>query len=911
MLRPTTDRTRTRARHRRARGAFLRLEVLALVVVAICLAVLSSSSTPARADLELTSGGDSLALLNDKEGAAAVLSLGEMRPGDSVTDTVTLGNTGTVPGDLSLSTSNLLDTPGAGGGALSGKLDLVIRDVTNTGSPLTVFSGKIGALTPFALGTLAAGASRVYEFRVSFPDAGAGAENAFQGSAVSIQFDWTAVNNDADTDPPETTITAGPTSLSAGRDATFAFSSDESGSTFECSLDGSPFAACSSPAVYTGLGDGEHTFDVRATDSSANTEATPAGASWTIDATAPNVSLADPGSPLRGATVTLNATGTDTGGSGVLNVKIQRAPTGGSTWTDICTDNSSPYSCTWNATLVTDGGYDLRAQATDNAGNTAYSTLQTVTVDNTAPALVSSTPADGELVAVAGSLTLVADENLAAVDATIDGLAAPAPLVAGATVTFASTFDDGPHTLAGELEDLAGNRTPVLIHFTVWNLAAADYPWVEKNSFATLSMTLPATNGDAGISVPAGAWSGAPAGDWLVVRIDPRVPTSVGGGFQIASEIYDVTAYWALAETRVHSFDKPLNLTIDAAGIVVPATFESGAWRAIAPIPSGQTLPSGWQDGFYRSGSEVHILTKHLSSFSLLKDVQSPTKPSSFSGSRANGRLMLKWKSATDNGVVSAYLVYANGKVVRTLGASARSVDMGPFKSSDSRSFQVAARDSAGNVGTKTRTLVIVPSVANLPVSQAKTRLAGRGLRAGAVRYAYSATIGAGRVISSRSGLAFKGAAIGLTVSRGPSARYSSAIPTGTSGGTGSGGTSYGGGSYGGTPTPSPSPAAGPFDSGSDSGSLAPSEPGDSGGVGEVEPQSYTPADDETTSPLRRLLGLLLLGGAFVTAGAVALRARRLPRPPQSGETVEPLLFWDDRLVHAVTTSVRRFTGRF
>jgi hypothetical protein len=82
--------------------------------------------------------------------------------------------------------------------------------------------------------------------------------------------------------------------------------------------------------------------------------------------------------------------------------------------------------------------------------------------------------------------------------------------------------------------------------------------------------------------------------------------------------------------------------------------------------------------------------------------------------------------------------------------------------------------------------------------------------------------------------------------------------------------------------------------------------------VGEVEPQSYTPADDDTTSPLRRLLGLALLGGAFVTAGAVALRARRprLPRPAESGEPVEPLLFWDDRLVDAVTTSVRRFTGR-
>ena len=903
MLRPTTDRTRPRARHRWARGAFLRLEVLALVVVAICLVVLSSSSTPARADLELTSGpGDSLTLSNDREGAA-ILSLGGMRPGDSVADTLTLGNTGTVPGDLSLSTSNLLDTPGAGGGALSSALDLAIQDVTNVGSPVMVYSGKIDALTTVTLGTLAAGASRVYEFRVSFPDAGAGAENAFQGSAVSVEFDWTAVNNDADTDPPETTITSGPASLSASRDASFAFTSDESGSTFECSLDGSPFAACSSPAAYTGLGDGGHTFDVRATDSSANTDATPAGASWTIDATAPNVSLADPGSPLRG-TVSLSPSANDGAGSGVATLIVQGSPAGAGTWTTIGTS--------WNTRSVADDRYDLRARATDNAGNPGNSSLRTLIVDNTAPALVSSTPADGELVAVADSLTLVADENLAAVDATIDGLAAPAPLVAGATVTFASTFDDGPHTLAGELEDLAGNRTPVLIHFTVWNLAAADYPWVEKNSFATLPMTLPATNGDAEISVPAGAWSGAPTGDWLVVRVDPRPAATVSGGFETAGDSYDVTAYWALDGSGVHTFTKALDLTIDGAGTVVPATFESGAWRAIAPIPSGQTLPSSWQDGFYRSASEVHILTKHLSSFSLLKDVQSPTKPSSFSGSRANGHLVLKWKAATDNGVVSAYLVYANGKVVRTLGASARSVDMGPFKSSDSRSLQVAARDSAGNVGAKTRTLVIVPSVANLLVSQAKTRLAGRGLRAGSVNYAYSATVRAGRVISSRSGVVFKGAAIGLTVSRGPSARYSSAIPTGTSGGRGSGGTSYGGGGYVGTPTPSPFPAgSGPLETGSGGGSLAPSESGDSGGVGEVEPQSYTPADDDTTSPLRRLLGLALLGGAFVTAGAFALRARRLPRPPQSGETVEPLLFWDDRLVHAVTTSVRRFTGRF
>ena len=290
------------------RQLFRRLEVLAVVVVAICLAVLSGGQQPSRAQLQLASGpGGSLTLSNDKEGAA-VLSLGGMRPGDSVTDTVTLGNTGTLDGDLSLATSNLVDTPGSGGGMLSGELDLRIRDVTVPASPVVVYQGKIDALTPVALGTLTAGAARVYEFRVFFPDAGPGAENAYQGSAVSVQFDWSAFNGGPDVDPPETTITSGPAALSASPDATFAFTADESGSTFECSLDGGAFGACTSPASYSGLADGPHAFDVRATDASTNTDPTPDKASWTIDATAPNVSLADPGSPLHG-TVTLDPFG--------------------------------------------------------------------------------------------------------------------------------------------------------------------------------------------------------------------------------------------------------------------------------------------------------------------------------------------------------------------------------------------------------------------------------------------------------------------------------------------------------------------------------------------------------------------------------------------------------------------------
>ena len=82
----------------------------------------------------------------------------------------------------------------------------------------------------------------------------------------------------SDTTPPETTIASGPSegSTVTSSNVSFAFSSSESGSSFECSLDGSAFGSCSSPKSYSNLTDGSHTFSVRATDAARNTDATPA-----------------------------------------------------------------------------------------------------------------------------------------------------------------------------------------------------------------------------------------------------------------------------------------------------------------------------------------------------------------------------------------------------------------------------------------------------------------------------------------------------------------------------------------------------------------------------------------------------------------------------------------------------------
>jgi hypothetical protein len=97
---------------------------------------------------------------------------------------------------------------------------------------------------------------------------------------------WVIDTVPPDTDPPETTIDTHPTDPSNSADASFTFSADEPG-TFECQLDGLGWAACTSPKDYTGLADGSHTFEVRATDAALNTDPTPASFTWLIDTAPP------------------------------------------------------------------------------------------------------------------------------------------------------------------------------------------------------------------------------------------------------------------------------------------------------------------------------------------------------------------------------------------------------------------------------------------------------------------------------------------------------------------------------------------------------------------------------------------------------------------------------------------------
>lgn len=172
---------------------------------------------------------------------------------------------------------------------------------------------------------------------------------------VSLDAPKTVTATFLETIPPETTITSGPATRTNDSSAHFAFSSNEAGSTFACSLDGGPFEACTQPKSYFSLNEGPHEFQVRATDGSGNTDATPAVRTWTVDLTPPDTAL------------TSGPSGINTSSDASFAFSSTESPATFSCSLD--GGEFTPCSSTKTYTGLPDGNHVFRVRAVDQAGN--------------------------------------------------------------------------------------------------------------------------------------------------------------------------------------------------------------------------------------------------------------------------------------------------------------------------------------------------------------------------------------------------------------------------------------------------------------------------------------------------------------------------------------------------------------
>ncbi|MDN4173645.1 Ig-like domain-containing protein [Nocardioides sp. SOB77] len=134
-----------------------------------------------------------------------------------------------------------------------------------------------------------------------------------------------------------------------------------------CTLTEAPFS-CRFDT--TTVADGTYSFRAVATDAAGGTTTSAAVTGRTVDNRVASVSVVDPGAFLSG---TVQVAASAYSPSGVVSVRVQRAATGTTAWTDLCTDTTAPYACSWNTGLVANGSYDLRAVMVDGGGRTTTS----------------------------------------------------------------------------------------------------------------------------------------------------------------------------------------------------------------------------------------------------------------------------------------------------------------------------------------------------------------------------------------------------------------------------------------------------------------------------------------------------------------------------------------------------------
>ncbi len=287
------------------------------------------------------------------------------------------------------------------------------------------------------------------------------AGNSFNGPVTTVNVDNTGPT--ATQDDPGTNLRAGVTLTGSASDpagiAQVAFQRSPAGQSSWTTIDTDTASPYSVSFDTTAVVDGLYDFRVVATDSVGNASNSAAISNRSIDNTNPTATQDDPGANLR-AGVTLTASAADTGGSGVAQVVFQRSPAGAGTWTAIDTDLSAPYSVSFDTTAVSDGLYDLRAVATDAAGNSTNSAVvANRRVDNTPPSATMNDPG-ANLHDTVGLTSTTSDGGSGLATITYEySLAGQSSWTATPASWDTTILGDGLYDLRVIATDVAGNST--------------------------------------------------------------------------------------------------------------------------------------------------------------------------------------------------------------------------------------------------------------------------------------------------------------------------------------------------------------------------------------------------------------------------------------------------------------------
>ncbi|HUR14883.1 MAG TPA: Ig-like domain repeat protein [Mycobacteriales bacterium] len=234
---------------------------------------------------------------------------------------------------------------------------------------------------------------------------------------------------------PVPTVTQTPAKASSSAAAAFGWVVDAS-TTYTCSLDGSAYTGCTSPASYSGLADRQHTFALRARAGAGKPATYSYG--WVVDTVAP---LAPVVSPIAGPTSNRTAA-----------VSFTDSDTSVTAFTCALDGVAEPCTSPHGYSGLVDGLHTVVVTARDAAGNAASGSVSW-TVDGSAPNIpVLTGPANPTNAPSAG--VAFTGEVDAVFSCALDGAV---PSACSSPWVPAAPLADGSHTLAVTAVDAASN----------------------------------------------------------------------------------------------------------------------------------------------------------------------------------------------------------------------------------------------------------------------------------------------------------------------------------------------------------------------------------------------------------------------------------------------------------------------
>ncbi|MEM1507850.1 MAG: post-COAP-1 domain-containing protein [Candidatus Bathyarchaeia archaeon] len=238
----------------------------------------------------------------------------------------------------------------------------------------------------------------------------------------------------------------------------------------------------------TGLGEGSHTFEVKAKDQAENEDPTPASQTFSVDITPPTLSKTLTGTEgLNGwwvSDVTVTLTASDEV-SGVASVEYSFD---GQNWIEY----SGPF------TISDEGTTTLYHRATDNAGNVYELPSQEIKIDKTAP-VIRTDVADCGVYPAPFTLRFSASDEVSGVASITASLK---DSFGTRTVSSGESLGAGVYTLSITAVDNAGNNATFEVFFVVYDPSAG--------------------------FVTGGGWINSPAGAY---KLDPSLSGKATFGF--------------------------------------------------------------------------------------------------------------------------------------------------------------------------------------------------------------------------------------------------------------------------------------------------------------------------------------------------------------------------------------------